>query len=94
MARSFLTFLHPDEDENTLKLQMLHSRKTFFLSYKIKHIFRFLGADLNRTLVNTFSTCQRYETNLRLSLIQSLSLSPGSSIQLARLRVSMEPSIA
>lgn len=32
-------------------------------------------------------------TNLRFSRIQSLSLSPGSSIQLARLRVSMEPSI-
>lgn len=34
------------------------------------------------------------ETNLRLSLIQSFSLSPGSSIQLAKLSVSMEPSIA
>lgn len=32
-------------------------------------------------------------SHLRFSLIQSFSLSPGSSIQLARLRVSMEPSI-
>lgn len=32
--------------------------------------------------------------HLRLSLIQSFSLSPGSSIQLARLSVSMDPSIA
>lgn len=33
-------------------------------------------------------------TNLRFSLIQSFSLSPGSSIQFAKLRVSMEPSMA
>lgn len=33
-------------------------------------------------------------SDLRFSLIQSFSLSPGSSIQLARLSVSMEPSMA